>query len=289
MRDPRAAHRARDVRAFAAVDAALIGLGLSAPILYAADLPAGLLLLEDFGSDGVRRPDGSPDPERYRAAVDVLVYLHASRRPSKLAMPDGTFHVLPPYGPEAFGVEVELFADWYVPRATGRPLSAAVRGEFVELWRELTARLAGAEENWVLLDYHSPNLLWLERRAGLQRVGILDFQDLLVGPSAYDVASLCQDARTTIPPDLERALCERYIAGRSGQGGFDRESFGAAYAILTAQRATKIMGVFSRLAKEGKTFYLQHIPRLREYLQRSLAHPALNRYALWHEKHLPPL
>jgi len=288
MRDPRAAHRARDVRAFVAVDAGLRALGLSAPAIYAGDPPAGLLLLEDFGRAGVLRPDGSPDPERYAAAVDVLVYLHSARRPSELPLPDGSMHALPPYGPEAFAVEVELFADWYVPSASGKALAAEARAEFVELWRELTGELARVEENWVLLDYHSPNLLWLADRAGLRRVGILDFQDLLVGPSAYDVASLCQDARVTIPADLEQALCTRYIAGRSAEGRFDRESFEIAYAILTAQRTTKIMGVFTRLATEGKAFYLQHIPRLREYLQRSLAHPALNRYALWHEKHLPP-
>jgi tRNA threonylcarbamoyl adenosine modification protein YjeE len=287
MRDPRAAHRARDVRAFVAVDTALGALGLSAPAIYAGDAPAGLLLLEDFGRAGVLRSDGSPDPARYTAAVDVLVYLHSVRRPSELPLPDGSTHALPPYGPAAFAVEVELFADWYVPRVSGKPLPTDARAEFVELWQELTGELARVEENWVLLDYHSPNLLWLADRTGLRRVGILDFQDLLVGPSAYDVASLCQDARVTIPPDLEQALCSRYIAGRSAGGRFDRESFEIAYAILTAQRTTKIMGVFTRLATEGKAFYLQHIPRLREYLQRSLAHPALNRYALWHEKHLP--
>jgi len=236
----------------------------------------------------VLRADGSPDPERYAAAVDVLAYLHAVRRPAELPFSGGAVHRLPTYGPEAFAVEVELFADWYAPHVTGKPLSAEARAEFVELWRDLIPRLSDAEQNWVLLDVHSPNLLWLAARQGLQRVGLLDFQDALIGPSAYDVASLCQDARATVPPALEHELRERYVALRSPEAHFEPDSFETAYVTLAAQRATKILGAFARLAAHGKSFYLQHIPRCREYLQRSLAHPALNRYALWHEKHLPP-
>lgn len=288
MRDPRAAHRARDAGAFVAMDAGLRALGLSAPAVYAHQLPAGLLLLEDLGSEGVLRADGSPDSQRFASAIDVLVYLHAARRPAELPVADGAVHRLPTYGPEAFAVEVELFAEWYVPHVTGKPLSAEGRAEFVGLWRDLIARLRDAEQNWVLLDFHSPNLLWLAARQGLQRVGLLDFQDALIGPSAYDVASLCQDARATVPPALERELRDRYVGLRSGEARFQRDSFETAYVTLAAQRATKILGAFARLATLGKPLYLQHIPRCREYLRRSLAHPALNRYALWHEKHLPP-
>jgi tRNA threonylcarbamoyl adenosine modification protein YjeE len=288
MRDPRAAHRAPDVRAFLAVDAGLRALGLSAPAVYADEIPEGLLLLEDLGSEGVLRADGSPDPERYAAAIGVLAYLHAVRRPAELLVGDGAVHRLPTFGAKAFAVEVELFADWYVPHVTGKPLSAEGRAEFVGLWRDMIARLSDAEQNWVLLDVHSPNLLWLAARQGRQRVGLLDFQDALIGPSAYDVASLCQDARTTVPLALEHELRDRYVGLRSAEARFERDSFEIAYVTLAAQRATKILGAFTRLAAHGKSFYLQHIPRCREYLQRSLAHPALNRYALWHEKHLPP-
>jgi hypothetical protein len=287
-RDPRAAHRARDVHAFVAIGAGLSAMGLSAPATYASDMPLGFLLLEDFGSEGILRADRSPDPDRYGAAVEVLAHIHRVARAAELTVPDGSSHRLPIYGPEAFSVEAELFADWYVPHVAGAPLPPDARAEFVALWRALIARLDTAERNWVLLDYHSPNLFWLEGRRGLRRVGIIDFQDTLIGPSAYDVASLCQDARATVASALERELCAHYAALRADDPGFDRDSFETAYAILTAHRATKIMGVFARLAALGKPLYLRHIPRCREYLARSLAHPALNRYALWHEKHLPP-
>lgn len=286
--DPRAIFRARDTRAFIAVDLALRGLGLSAPDLLAADTEAGLLLLEDLGSEGILR-DGAPDPERYRTAVDVLAMLHAEPRPSALPLPGGV-HALPDFTAEAFAIEVGMFLDWYMPHLTGAPVTAEARDEFTAIWREIIARLATRERGWVLLDYHSPNLFWLKDRAGPARLGIIDFQDLMVGPSAFDVASLCQDARATVPAALEAALRGRYIAARlAANPRFDAGAFDEAYAILAAQRATKNLGVFSRLAAQaGKPGYLKHMPRLREYLERSLAHPVLNRYALWYRTHLPP-
>ena len=287
IRDPRAAHRARDVRAFVAVDAALRDAGLSAPNVYATDLARGFMLLEDLGSDGVLRA-GAPDPGRYAAAIEVLAAIHAVPRPSVLPLPGGGIHPLPTYTAEALAVEVGFLPDWYIPAVTGRPLPEAARTEFDALWSALVGRLAGAEQSWVLLDVHSPNLLWLAGRAGLRRVGLLDFQDTMIGPSAYDVASLAQDARVAVPADLEAALKEHYVRlRRASDPRFDEAGFAAAYAILAAQRATKILGVFARLTAQGKPRYQQHFPRLSEYLKRSLAHPVLNRYALWARTHIP--
>ncbi len=286
--DPRVVFRAQDVRAVMAVGAALRELGLSAPETYAADPMEGLLLAEDLGAEPVLR-DGAPEPERYRTALDMLAMLHAAPRPAVLPVPGGGRHVLPAFTAEAFAIETSMFLDWYVPHATGKPASPAMRETYDALWREIIARLAGKESGWVLLDYHSPNLLWLAERQGLARLGIIDFQDLMVGPSAYDVASLCQDARATVPPALEAELVARYVAARrAADPGFDAEAFAEAYAILAVQRATKILGIFVRLANgAGKTGYLKHIPRLSEYLDRSLAHPALTRYALWYRTYLP--
>jgi tRNA threonylcarbamoyl adenosine modification protein YjeE len=286
VKDRRAAHRARDVRAFVAVDFGLRALGLSAPRVHAADMASGFLLLEDLGVEGILR-DGAPHPDRYRVAIEVLAAIHAQPPREALPLLDGTTHRLPPFTAEALAIEIALFADWYVPHVTGAALSPAARFEFDALWTSLIDALADAERSLVLLDFHSPNLLWLAGRRGLNRLGLLDFQDMMVGPSAYDVASLAQDARATVPADLEAALCDHYVGLRAADPRFDRESFEKAYTILAAQRATKILGVFARLAAHGKPQYLRHIPRLREYLARSLAHRALTGYALWHGKNLP--
>ncbi len=137
-------------------------------------------------------------------------------------------------------------------------------------------RLDGCETSIVLRDYHSPNIIWRPERQGRDRLGVIDFQDALIGPSAYDVASLALDARVTIPARLERSVVSAYAEARAAAGAFDRSAFDAAYAIMGAQRNSKILGIFVRLdRRDGKPAYLRHLTRIREYLARTLAHPAL--------------
>jgi N-acetylmuramate 1-kinase len=141
----------------------------------------------------------------------------------------------------------------------------------------------------VLRDYHSPNLLWLNDRFDVARIGVLDFQDAMIGPPAYDVASLLQDARVDIPEAMEVALLSRYVRARQAvDEQFEAASFVLLYATLAAQRATKILGIFARLdQRDGKPQYLRHIPRLWRYLQRSLAHPALAPLKDWYANNVP--
>ena len=141
----------------------------------------------------------------------------------------------------------------------------------------------------MLRDYHSPNLLWLPERDGLARIGVLDFQDALIGPAAYDVASLLQDARVGVPEAMEVTLLSRYVRARRGDDPeFDAAGFSVVYATLAAQRATKILGIFARLdQRDGKPQYLRHMPRLWNYLRRSLAHPALASLQAWYAANVP--
>ena len=143
----------------------------------------------------------------------------------------------------------------------------------------------------MLRDFHSPNLLWLPEREGTARVGLLDFQDAVMGPAAYDVASLLQDARVDVPEMMEIGLLSRYTrARRSADAAFDAPAFARAYATLAAQRASKILGIFARLERrDRKPQYLRHLPRVWAYLQRSLAHPALAPLAAWYRANVPPL
>jgi tRNA threonylcarbamoyl adenosine modification protein YjeE len=279
------AHRAVDVTPFVAIDEALRDAGFSAPEVLASDLEAGLLLLEDFGSELLVRGTAA-DPERYRAAVELLAALHAETRPAEVAWSGGVYP-LAPYDAEALAVELSLFTDWYAPREAGEPLSSGVADEFRAIWSVLIREAASNESSWVLRDFHSPNLLWLPERQGYRRVGLLDFQDALYGPSAYDVASILQDARTEVPPALETELKAHYAALRRKSGPFDEQGFQAAYAILAAQRAMKVTGAFARLGTAGgKPFYLKHLPRVEGYLQRALTHPVLSPLSLWYEKAL---
>ncbi len=286
--DPRSPFRAQDGRTFVAVDVALLAAGLSAPEIYAADVVSGLLLLEDFGNEGVIS-DWAPVADRYRPALEALAAIHNEERPRALPLPDGTQYSLPRLSGEALLAEVGIFADWYASLATGRPLDDEARADLMTIWRALDERLQASEQSWVLFDVQSPNLFWLPERSGIARVGFIDFQDMFWGPAAYDVASLCQDARVTISPSLEEELAGHYIAHRrAANPAFDTDSFAAAFAICATLRNFKNMGAFARLAGVGNPIYVKHLPRLRAYLARSLAHPVLSPLAVWYERHLPP-
>ena len=142
----------------------------------------------------------------------------------------------------------------------------------------------------MLRDYHSPNLLWLPERKGLARVGLLDFQDALMGPAPYDLVSLLQDARVDVPDPLEIALLGRYVKARlDADTNFATTAFVQLYVTLGAQRATKILGIFARLdRRDGKPQYLRHIPRIWRYLRRSLIHPAMSDLKVWYDAHVSP-
>lgn len=266
-----------DVRPFAAVTALLRGAGLSAPEIFAADAAAGFLLLEDLGDALYARAcaaDPAAEPGLYEAAVDLLAALHASPLPAEApGLPALGIPPLPlaPYDAAALLAEARLAVDWWAPLA-GAPLPPDALAEFDALLTAACAPVAGSRTALVLRDYHAENLLWLPDRRGHARVGLLDYQDALVGHPAYDLISLIEDARRDLAPGLGERLMARYAAAC----GLDPAAFGAAAAVLAAQRNLKIVGIFARLCRrDGKPRYLSLIPRVWAHLQRDLAHPSL--------------
>ncbi len=276
------------IRSFIAIDMGLRDLGYSAPKIYAQDAEGGLAILEDLGNEFIAGPDG-PIAERYGAAVALLADLHNKDLPDTLQLPDGEAYRIPVYDMDAMLIEVELLCDWYAPYIAGATLTSGARATFVSLWRELLTEVLDAPTSWTLRDYHSPNLLWLKERQGIARVGLIDFQDCVLGPPAYDVAALLQDARVDVPANLEIRLLGEYVRlRRLAQANFDTAGFARAYAIMGAQRATKILGLFARLDKrDGKPQYLAHVPRIERYLAKCLAHAALEPVKAWCEENLP--
>jgi N-acetylmuramate 1-kinase len=284
------AHLAENVKPFVAMALALRSRGFSAPKIYAADYAAGLIVLEDLGNELVVEGD-PPRPmiERYALATDLLVALHGLDLPSVLPAAPKVDYALPSYDLDAFLIEAELILDWYLPHRNAGA-SAEARAYFQTLWRDALRPVLEAPKSWVLRDFHSPNLLWLEGREGIAKIGLLDFQDAVLGPSAYDVASLLQDARVDVAEDVEIALFGRYVAARRhADPGFDANAFARLYATLAAQRATKILGIFARLdRRDHKPQYLRHMPRVWNYLRRALAHPALQALDAWYLRNVPP-
>ena len=289
------AHLAEGVTPFVAIAQILINAGLSAPVIRARDLESGFLITEDFGDAvyGALIRDGEPVDEPYRAAVDALLTLHASDLPSEVTVDDGLDYAIPHYDTNALMIEAGLVVDWFWPQVHGKEITSQERNRFEAVWMPLIESVAVTDEadegTLVLRDYHSPNLMWLPDRDGPSRAGLLDFQDAVIGHKAYDLMSLLQDARTDISEEFECTWLDYYCnARRSRRDNFDEAAFRRAYAILGAQRATKILGIFVRLCvRDGKPQYLCHIPRVSGYLERNLAHHDLEDLQSWYDGHLP--
>jgi tRNA threonylcarbamoyl adenosine modification protein YjeE len=285
------AHLADNVVPFVAMANGLRECGFSAPTVYQADLEQGFLIIEDLGDERVVGGGPlAPIEERYETAVDVLLALQERQLPDVLPVAPQLDYRIPHYDINAFLIEAELLLDWFLPRLDVT-IADTERDSFRALWRELLQPAIDAPPTWVLRDFHSPNLIWLPQRSGLARLGLLDFQDGVMGPPAYDLASLLQDARVDVSEETELALLGRYVRGRSRQqADFDAAQFIKIYATLAAQRASKILGIFARLdLRDGKPQYLRHLPRVWGYLQRSLSHPALEALNAWYIAHVPSL
>lgn len=258
-----------DPRPFLKVAEWLSAGGLRAPHVIAEDADAGWVLLEDFGDWRVREwLDAHPADEvqLYEGAVDTLIALHS--------LPPGPFEA---YDLAEYQREAGLFVEWFCP-AKGLDVD---EGGWREAWDVVLVPILARQDPGVVVlkDFHAENIM-LPSDGSL---GLIDFQDALVGHPAYDLVSLLQDARRDVPAMIEQAMLDRYIA--SVQPG---EDFVADYAVLGAQRNAKIVGVFTRLAKrDGKARYLDLIPRVWAALERDLEHPALKPVADWFAENIP--
>ena len=256
-----------DPRPFIQIAQYLNGHQFRAPKIFATDLTRGLLLLEDFGDRRMREHlDDHPEDETavYRAAIDAIVRL--AQTPAVQSQG---------YDMATYMREVRLLSEWYMP-AMGLSFDVS---EFDQIWTEALAPLADYQKVTVLRDYHAENIMLLDD--GQQ--GIIDFQDALVGHPAYDLVSLLQDARRDVSPALEAEMLAYYHDAAKPDA-----DFGAHYALLGAQRNTKIIGIFTRLWKrDGKARYVSFLPRMWGLLERDLALPDLAPIKHWFNTHIP--
>jgi aminoglycoside/choline kinase family phosphotransferase len=261
-----------DVGPFLSVATLLRDAGFSAPAIHAEDRAQGFLLIEDFG-DRLMGPVLAAEPaleaHTYGEAVDLLLHLHDRASPAGLA----------PYDRAALAREVLVFAEWYAKAAGISVDESAYLAAWDAVWQPLLGETA-ARPVVTLRDYHAENLMLLDR-PGIRALGLLDFQDALAGHAAYDLVSLLQDARRDVSPALEEAMLHRF----AGPGA---AALRPAYEVLGAQRNTKILGVFVRLRdRDGRTGYVERLPRVWRYLERNLAHPALAPVKAWFDANVP--
>ena len=274
-----------NLHAFVEVANLLRGIDLSAPEIYAFDARAGLALIEDLGDRIYAREmsNGADEAALYLHALDALARLHDA----KPTPPSNDAYHMMSYDRLALGAEVMLLPQWYYPLKTGRAASDDLCNEYREIFGSIIESLS-TPQDIVLRDYHAENLLVLPERNGIAQVGIIDFQDALIGHAAYDIASILEDARRDVDQDFAASALEHYLAQR--QTPVDRDAFHHDYGILAAQRNAKILGIFARLAKrDNKPHYLSFLPRVERLFAADLARPPLTPLRDFLRPHFPEL
>jgi hypothetical protein len=268
------------VTPFIQVNQHLHQLGFSVPTILARDDENGFLLLEDFGDETFShlleeyaasglRPENTQSRRSLDAttlfslATDVLIALHKN--------PQAAPKDLRTYHPQKMLADVELFLD---VRWGERPTE-----EFKKIWLEVLPLAHQVPSSLLLRDYHVANLMLLPGRKGIRRAGLLDFQDAYCGPVTYDLISLLEDARRDLPLGLKEKMLAHYLAHFPN---LDRKAFETSLAILGALRHTRVLAVFEKLSRAGKSDYKKlHSPRVERLLQEALRHPTLAGVKQW--------
>ena len=243
--------------------------GVSVPRLYHYDQSAGLLYLEDFGdltlAESCRQASPADLEARYTQAVDALVHMQTTAT-SQTDLNCLAFH-------RSFDVallmwEFDHFLEYGIVARQGKPMCAddylPIRSEF----KTIAELLAGQPRVFVHRDYHSRNLM-----VDGARLGVIDFQDALMGPATYDLASLLRDAYIALDEALIDRLIDRYLDGLAThqQAWTDREAFRRLFDLTSIQRNLKAAGRFVYIDRvKGNPKFLADVPRVLGYVKRNL-------------------
>lgn len=261
------------VEAFAAIGGWLKAHGFSAPEIFAGDPSLGLAVIEDFGTlkEFARLIEqGEDEVTLYTAAASALADLHAQERPVILEGLGREWPLLA-FDDLALRVNADLFADWLPKLDPRMKMTDAARARWETERDALIDQARAFPRELTLRDYHAENLIWLPHREGRARIGLLDFQDAVIGWDAWDMAMLVQDARRDVSPAARSAAIGAYL-DRSGKA---EAGFQERLAIIGALNALRITGIFSRLIhRDGKARYGLFLPRQKTLLARNLQHPA---------------
>jgi N-acetylmuramate 1-kinase len=268
------------LKPFVKIGSFLLDSNFSSPKLYEQDHENGFMVLEDFGTVSVNSllsSDTSSEQEEiiYKKIIRLLTKIQETDYPKDLEQ----------YSTELLIKEADVFLDWFLPILNGEDTTIEQREEFNYLWRKVFGLIDLGEKCLTLRDFHVDNLMYLEEREGIKQIGLLDFQDALIGAPAYDLVSLIEDARRDINPALAGELINYYL---SLHPSYNRKDFLAQYSVLGAQRNIRILGVFARKATRDKNSkYLSLVPRVRKHLERDLSHPLLAPLKEWLYKVAP--
>lgn len=271
------------VKEFISIANYLKNNGFSAPEILDTDIENGFILLEDFGDDsfsavlsGNSKYNKSSEEELYKSAIEALIELAKTDLKTDL----------PPYDRAVYMREVKLLSEWYLPYINSDYDTANASKEYEQIWHEiLNTEGVEVQSHVILRDYHADNLMWLPTRENTAKVGLLDFQDALLGSPLYDIVSLLEDARRDVSTKTVQTCIDYYLEQNPQM---NKEQFMEQYYIIAAQRNCKIIGIFARLAiRDGKQRYMSYLPRVWAHLEKDLQHPALAKLKNWMDKTIP--
>jgi aminoglycoside/choline kinase family phosphotransferase len=241
---------------FCQIDKILIKENFYAPKIFHQDLENGLLLLEDLGNYTAKKfimDNTSKEEDVYFQAIKILLDLHQV---------DTSKYQINQYSSDILLKEVNLFTQWYLPKIKKISLSTQQLADWQSLWLSLFSQIS-LNKVICLRDYHSENLMITQNH----QIALIDFQDALIGSSAYDLQSLLEDIRRNVDLELSDKIFNFYLENSS----FNKKEVIKDYKILSLQRNIKIIGVFARLSyRDGKNQYLNFLPKLIDLVKNRL-------------------
>ena len=248
---------------FIAIDRALIAQGVHAPQIYQCDERQGFLLLEDLGEQLYLDHLATDSQSLYQDALEALLRIQA-----------GTFAdnelVLPLYDTVLLDQELELFKEWFVERHLQQAMNNRQQQLWVETKQSLISSCLEQPQVWVHRDFHSRNLMLTEQNSP----GVIDFQDMVLGPIAYDLASIFKDCYLRWPRATQLDWLRVYhakAAATQPSTKFEFDDLLRWFDVTALQRHLKVLGIFCRLNyRDSKSRYLQDLPLVSAYVSEAL-------------------
>ncbi len=260
--------------------------GIVTPKVFAVDFANGFFLLQDFGTL-LLQPELAADSasaavaKRYAQAEDVLMAIQR-------VTPEPA--VFTCYDPQSLQTEMDLFAEWFIAELLGISLDDEEQHMLSQLYKDLICSAVEQPQVVVHKDFHSRNLMVLEDGS----LGVIDFQDAVVGPVTYDLVSLLKDCYLHLPADQveKRALDYKrhHEAGELLNNMTDGE-FLTSFDKMGLQRHIKVLGIFARLClRDGKSGYLKDLPLVIRYtLEAAQRYPESQAFYRWFIARIEPL
>ena len=259
---------------FIKVSKYLKSIGLSSPEIIKVDHEKGFFLIEDFGNLTFNQAMKNNISEEllYTNAIKCLSTIHNYNININVPLYDYKYLIN----------EVNLFPEWYL-----KEINIKINDQIIQEWQEAWIKVLNKLNNnkLVLRDFHADNLFWLPDRSNIRKIGLIDFQDALIGNEAYDISSLLEDVRRNVSKRTKEISIQKFIDLNKIN---DKKEFMQNYNILTAQRNAKIVGIFIRLTRRDKKFnYLKLVNKAMKIFLEFANEAELKDILSWVEKYIP--